>query len=179
MKCNSLLIDCIHSFAFSVFSFFIFCFCDARHLAFALVNIIHKTFQPAPPMNIDAMGRKEGRPINSGMMTSSNGNISALLALCAGKSPMTGEFPAQRPVTWSFDVFFDLPLNNRLSKQWWGWWFETPSCPLWRHSNGLICPHCCAKMLTIIPCITFYQYSPKIALLSIVLNESNLKLRFF
>ena len=46
-----------------------------------------------------------------------------------------GEFPAQRPVTRSFDVFFDLRLNKRLSKQSWGWWFETPSCPLWRHCN--------------------------------------------
>ena len=53
--------------------------------------------------------------------------FSALLALCAGNSPVTGEFPSQRPVTRSFDVFFDLRLNKRLSKQWWGWWFETPS----------------------------------------------------
>ena len=60
---------------------------------------------------------------------------SALLAICAGYSPVTGEFPAQRPVTRSFDVFFDLRPNKRLSKQWWGWWFETPSCPLWRHCN--------------------------------------------
>ena len=58
-----------------------------------------------------------------------------LLAICAGNSPVTGEFPAQRPVTRSFDIFFDLRLNKRLSKQWWGWWFETPSRPLWRHSN--------------------------------------------
>ena len=43
--------------------------------------------------------------------------ISALLAICAGNSPVSGEFPARRPVTWSFDVFFDLRLNNRLSKQ--------------------------------------------------------------
>ena len=43
--------------------------------------------------------------------------------------------PAQRPVTRSFDVFFDLHLNKRLSKQWWGWWFETPLHPLWRHCN--------------------------------------------
>ena len=43
--------------------------------------------------------------------------FSALLAICAGNSPVTGEFPAQRPVTWSFDVFFDLHLNKRLSKQ--------------------------------------------------------------
>ena len=53
--------------------------------------------------------------------------FSALLALCAGNSPVPGEFSAQRPVTRSFDVFFDLRLNKRLSKQPWGWWFETPS----------------------------------------------------
>ena len=57
------------------------------------------------------------------------------LAICAGNSPVPGEFPAQRPVTWSFDVFFDLRLNKRLSKQSWGWWFETLSRPLWRHCN--------------------------------------------
>ena len=37
-------------------------------------------------------------------MTSSNGNISALLAICAGNLPVTGEFPAQKPVTRSCDV---------------------------------------------------------------------------
>ena len=63
--------------------------------------------------------------------------FSALLALCAGNSPVTGEFPAQRPVTRSFDVFFDLRLNKRLSKQSWSWWFETPSRPLWRHCNAV------------------------------------------
>ena len=61
---------------------------------------------------------------------------SALLAFCAGNSPVTGEFPAQSPVTRSFDVFFDLRLNKRLSKQPRGWWFETPSGSLWRHCNG-------------------------------------------
>ena len=63
--------------------------------------------------------------------------FSALLAVSAGNSPVTGEFPAQRPVTRSVDVFFDLRLNTRLSNQWWGWWFETPSRPLWRHCNVL------------------------------------------
>ena len=38
--------------------------------------------------------------------------FSVLLAICAGNSPVTGEFPAQMPVTRSFDVFFDLRLNN-------------------------------------------------------------------
>ena len=45
--------------------------------------------------------------------------FAALLAIWAGNSPVTGEFPAQRPVTRSFVVFFDLHLNKRLSKQWW------------------------------------------------------------
>ena len=40
------------------------------------------------------------------MMTSSNEKFSALLAICAGNSPV------QRPVTRSFDVFFDLRLNK-------------------------------------------------------------------
>ena len=30
-------------------------------------------------------------------------------------------------------------LNKRWSKQSWGWWFETPSRPLWRHCNVLHC----------------------------------------
>ena len=71
------------------------------------------------------------------MMTSSNESISALLASCAGNSLVIGEFPIQRPVTRGFDVYFDLLLNKRLSKQSWGWWFETPSCPLWHHCNAL------------------------------------------
>ena len=48
------------------------------------------------------------------------------------------EFPAQRPVMRSFDVFLDLRPNKRLSKQPWGWWFETPSWSLWRQCNGEI-----------------------------------------
>ena len=67
------------------------------------------------------------------MMMSSNGNIFVLLAFCAGNSPVTGEFPAQRSVKQSFEVFFDLHLKQQLSKQWAHLWFETPSCSLWRH----------------------------------------------
>ena len=43
--------------------------------------------------------------------------FAALLAICAGNSSITGEFPSQRPETRSFDVFFDLRLNKRLNKQ--------------------------------------------------------------
>ena len=58
--------------------------------------------------------------------------FSALLALCAGNSAVTGEFTPQRPVTRSFDVFFGMGLNKRLSKQSRRWWFETPLRSLWR-----------------------------------------------
>ena len=64
--------------------------------------------------------------------------FSALLAICAGNSPVTGEFPTQRPVTRSFDGYFNLRVNKQWSKQSWGWWFETPSCPLWRQSNDIV-----------------------------------------
>ena len=64
--------------------------------------------------------------------------FSALLAISAGNSPVTGKFLAQRPVTQSFDIFFDLRLDERLSKQSWGWWSETPSSSLWRHCNDIL-----------------------------------------
>ena len=59
--------------------------------------------------------------------------FSALLAFCWGNSPVTGEFPSQRPVTRSFGVYFDPRLNKRLSKLSKRLWFQTPSRPLWRH----------------------------------------------
>ena len=62
--------------------------------------------------------------------------FSRLLAFCAGNSPVTGEFPSQRPVTRIFDVFFDLRLNQWLNKQWRHRKFETLSCSLWRHFNA-------------------------------------------
>ena len=54
--------------------------------------------------------------------------FSALLTLCERNSPVTGEFPSQRPVTWSFDESLICALNKWLCKQSWGWW-------LWRHCN--------------------------------------------
>ena len=91
------------------------------------------------------------------MMTSSNGNMFRVTGFCAvnspvtvGNSPVTGEFPSHRPVTRSFNVFFDLHLNKRLSKQSRRRWFETPSLSLWRPGfytkgrplvkSNLICP---------------------------------------
>ena len=62
--------------------------------------------------------------------------FSTLLAIGAGNSPVTGEFPSQRPVTRGFDVFFHLCLNKQLNKQPWHWWSETPLGSLWRHCNA-------------------------------------------
>ena len=72
---------------------------------------------------------------NSFMTTSSNGNIFRVTGPLCGEFTGPVEFPTQRPVTRSFDVFFVLSLNKRLSKQLWGWWFETLSSSLWRHCN--------------------------------------------
>ena len=55
--------------------------------------------------------------------------------LCVGKPQVTGEFPSQRPVTRSFDVFFVLCLNKQLSKQSRYRWFWTPLRSLWRRCN--------------------------------------------
>ena len=74
-------------------------------------------------------------PDNMIMMTSSNGNIFHVTGPLCGEFTGHGEFPTQRPVMRSFDVFFDLRLNKQLSKQPWGWWFETLSWSLWRHCN--------------------------------------------
>ena len=99
--------------------------------------------------------------------------FSALLAVSARNSPVTGEFHPQRPVTRSFDDFFDVHLNKRLSKQSRGWWLGTPSCSLWRHCNvskshSAQLPHCswiqgseiscCAKELWLPDTVSGWPY---------------------
>ena len=82
--------------------------------------------------------------VKNHMMTSSNGNLER------DTGPLCAEFtgprwiPTQRPVKRSFDVFFNLRPKKRFSEQSWGWWFETQSCPLWRHCNDscLIVSYC-------------------------------------
>ena len=54
-------------------------------------------------------------------------------AFCEVNPPITGGLHSQRPVRRSFDVFFDVPRNKRLSKQSKCWWFGTPRRSLWRH----------------------------------------------
>ena len=97
------------------------------------------------------------------VMTSSSGYIFRVTGLCAGNSPVTGEFPAQWPVTRSFDVFCDLRQNKRLNKLSWGWWFEMASRSLWSHRSVMlpaasytwmvILTHCLDSWLMEIPMI--------------------------
>ena len=50
------------------------------------------------------------------MMKSSNRNITHITGPLCGEFTGPGEFLTQRPVTRSFDVFFDLRLNKLLSE---------------------------------------------------------------
>ena len=61
--------------------------------------------------------------------------FSALLAVCEGNSLVTSKFPSQRPVTWSFNGFFDLRLK-KWSKQVTRWWCQMPLCRLWHYINS-------------------------------------------
>ena len=75
------------------------------------------------------------------MMTSLNGYIFRATGLLCGEFTGHRWSPSQRPVTRSFDVFFNLRLNKQLSKQSCGGWLETPSCSLWRqyYNDRTIC----------------------------------------
>ena len=95
------------------------------------------------PENISIWWRHHGVNCSSfymlltSMMTSSNGNIFRVTGQLCGE--FTG--PQWIPHTKASDAelwCFDLRLNKRLSKQWWGWWFQTLSRPLWRHRHALI-----------------------------------------
>ena len=84
--------------------------------------------------------------------------FSALLALFVWNSAVTGEFPSQRPVSRSFDVFFDLYQTKQLSKQPRRWWFVTPSRSLWRHCHDfcLFQTPCCKERLEF-PLVAFFS----------------------
>ena len=99
--------------------------------------------------------------------------FSALLVICAGNSPVSGEFPAQRPVTRSFDVFFYLRLNKRLGKQSWGWWFVTLSCPLWHQCNERNRAYSIYKVPVVWNCDVFFVT----VMLPIILDAGTLMLR--
>ena len=95
------------------------------------------------------------------MVTSSNGNSFRVT------DPLRGEFTDHQwiPLTKASDtdVFFDPFLNKRLSKQSLGWWFETQSCPLWRHCNVNVdimtspCPKWNGGLLKDVPLILWHN----------------------
>ena len=101
---------------------------------YSIRSLFNPKFQQKSRINLLECGVKEH---TCSMMTSSNGNIFRVTGPLCGEFTGPGEFPTQRPVTRSFDVLFDLRLNKRLSKQPWGWWFDTPSWSLWRHCDAL------------------------------------------
>ena len=78
----------------------------------------------------------------------------------------SGRFPSQRPGTRSLDVFVDLRLNKRLSKQSKLRWSETPSRSLWRHCDETLCVSQCpinndtnqAKVITLLLTDRIYGY---------------------
>ena len=63
-------------------------------------------------------------------MTLSNGNIFRVTG-----PPVTSGSPSQKPVTRSFDVFFDVRLDKRFNKQSSCLWFDIPRRSLWRQCN--------------------------------------------
>ena len=72
------------------------------------------------------------------MMTSSNENIFRVTDLLWEKATGHRWIRLTRPMMQSFDVFFDLRLNKRLSKHARRQWFQTPSGSIWRHSNDFV-----------------------------------------
>ena len=106
--------------------------------------------------------------------------LSALLALCAGNSTDTGELTSQMPVARSFDVFVDLRLKW-LSKQSWGWLFETPSRSLWRHCNGKSLYYSLSSRTKIVSKIPYNRYRYNVVHYSTILHTALqwLKLKMF
>ena len=80
--------------------------------------------------------------ICSFMMTSSNSNIFRVTGPLCGESNGDRWIPHTKFSDAELWCFIDLRLNKRLSKQSWCWWFETPSCSLWRHCNV-----CCVVLM--------------------------------
>ena len=102
----------------------------SRHIYFTTANGNGHSRFMSPALTQHRRVRVEIIHIQLIMMTSSNGNTFSVIGhLC-------GEFTGP-PHKGQLDVFFDLRLNTQLSKQSWGWWFDAPSRPLWRHNDVL------------------------------------------
>ena len=104
----------------------------------AIQGYRHSQYCKFYPVTTLESGDRFKNALTNSMMTSSNGNIFRVTGPLCGEFTGPGEFPTQRPVTRSFDVFFDLHPNKRLSKQWRCWWFEAQTHPLWRQCNAKI-----------------------------------------
>ena len=91
---------------------------------------------PNQPDNLTLVRIMSLSLVTDSMMTSSNGNIFRVTGPLCGEFTGPSEVPTQRPVSRSFDVFFDLRLS--------GWWFETPSWSLWRQCNVTLSCHRCS-----------------------------------
>ena len=78
-------------------------------------------------------------------------------------------FPSHRPFArgisphrgqWHGSLMFSLIcawISDRASQSW-GWWFETPSCSLWRHCNAL--NYVCYRPLSMHKKSRPYKYAP-------------------
>ena len=96
-------------------------------------------------------------------------HVPLYLSLVRGihRSPVNSPHKGQ----WRGTLMFSLicALNKRLSKQSWGWWFETPSRSLWRHGNndrhfvmyGCMTLHKPNNFLFTVSRTLFYMYSIK------------------
>ena len=110
------------------------------------------------------------------MMTSSNRSMLRVTGPLCGEA--TSEFSSRRPVTRSFGVSFDLRLNKHSSKQSRGWWFETPSCSLWRDCNGWV--YCRVKMIIKIKVQSLlYAWRSLLFIFFIVENSVNFYQNYF
>ena len=93
-------------------------------------------------------------------MTSSHGNIFRVTGPLCGNSPVTGEFLSQGQWRGVW-CFLWSTMNQRLSKQSWGWWFERPLRPLWRNCNVcdivLWCTFYMEVSLSTLMTVLFYQ----------------------
>ena len=103
----------------------------------------------------------------------------ALLAHCEGNPLVTSGFPSQRPVTRSFDVFFNLHLDKQLSEQSRRWWFETPSRSLWRQRNVKSMCWWPVRLPTMITIYVYRSVIIELAMTQVVdnLNESKSELQ--
>ena len=122
--------DYAHALCLAIFLWIDVCRFCSRPLGLLHWHCSNHTIAPAltkQPWGVFAKWAKFGRWRHQ-MET-----FSALRALCADNSPVNSPHKGQS--RRALMVSLICALNKRLSKQSWGWWFETPSRSLWRHCN--------------------------------------------